>query len=177
MEWNGLYGRVRGQFGINAHVSVVPALKSNRHHDALARFSAPAPPVRRLYRQRPREPGRAERIARNARHFGVPDLRIVSRITHERNVEAIHRAGADFALSYTSLGVAAVTARLDERELTVIGGGLDLTTRTMTDNDRRKLTEIAQDLEVPELETDIAHIEELSQLLTAFIVDILIYYC
>ncbi len=25
-----------------------------------------------------------------------PDLRIVSRITHERNVEAIHRAGADF---------------------------------------------------------------------------------
>ena len=34
-----------------------------------------------------------------------PDLRIVSRITHERNVEAIHRAGADFVLSYTSLGV------------------------------------------------------------------------
>ena len=33
-----------------------------------------------------------------------PGLRIVSRITHERNVEAIHRAGADFVLSYTSLG-------------------------------------------------------------------------
>lgn len=28
-----------------------------------------------------------------------PTLRIVSRITHERNVEAIHRAGADFVLS------------------------------------------------------------------------------
>ena len=28
-----------------------------------------------------------------------PGVRIVSRITHERNVEAIHRAGADFALS------------------------------------------------------------------------------
>ena len=33
-----------------------------------------------------------------------PSLRIVSRITHERNVEAIHRAGADFVLSYTTLG-------------------------------------------------------------------------
>ena len=37
-----------------------------------------------------------------------PDLRIVSRITHERNVEAIHRAGADFVLSYTSLGVESI---------------------------------------------------------------------
>jgi Trk K+ transport system NAD-binding subunit len=33
-----------------------------------------------------------------------PELRIVSRATHERNVEAIHRAGADFVLSYSSLG-------------------------------------------------------------------------
>ena len=37
-----------------------------------------------------------------------PALRIVSRITHERNVEAIHRAGADFVLSYTSLGVESI---------------------------------------------------------------------
>lgn len=57
-----------------------------------------------------------------------PEIRIVSRITYERNVEAVHRAGADFALSYTSLGVAAVVARLDERELSVIGGGFDLAT-------------------------------------------------
>ena len=28
-----------------------------------------------------------------------PGLRIVSRITHERNIDAIHRAGADFMLS------------------------------------------------------------------------------
>ena len=34
-----------------------------------------------------------------------PDTRIVSRITHERNLEAIHRAGADFVLSYTTLAV------------------------------------------------------------------------
>ena len=43
-----------------------------------------------------------------------PDLRIVSRITHERNVEAIHRAGADFVLSYTSLG-AETPVRADPR--------------------------------------------------------------
>ena len=41
-----------------------------------------------------------------------PALRIVSRITHERNVEAIHRAGADFVLSYTTLGVEAVMSLL-----------------------------------------------------------------
>jgi Trk K+ transport system NAD-binding subunit len=57
-----------------------------------------------------------------------PSVRIVSRITYERNVEAVHRAGADFALSYTALGVAAVMARLDERELAVIGGGFDIAT-------------------------------------------------
>ena len=32
---------------------------------------------------------------------------IVSRITHDRNLEAIHRAGADFVLSYTTLGIEA----------------------------------------------------------------------
>jgi voltage-gated potassium channel len=55
-----------------------------------------------------------------------PELRIISRVTHERNVEAVHRAGADFALSYTTLGVAAVLAEIDERELVVLGGTLDL---------------------------------------------------
>ncbi|CAN5631738.1 NAD-binding protein [soil metagenome] len=57
-----------------------------------------------------------------------PEIRVVCRVTHERNVEAVHRAGADFALSYTSLGVAAVLAHIDERELFVLGGELDLFT-------------------------------------------------
>lgn len=55
-----------------------------------------------------------------------PDLRIVSRITHERNLEAIHRAGADFVLSYASLGVEAVLSILKGRELVVLGEGVDL---------------------------------------------------
>jgi Trk K+ transport system NAD-binding subunit len=55
-----------------------------------------------------------------------PDLRIVSRITHERNVEAIHRAGADFVLSYASLGAQAVFSILKGKGLLVLGEGVGL---------------------------------------------------
>jgi voltage-gated potassium channel len=55
-----------------------------------------------------------------------PGLRIVSRITHERNVEAIHRAGADFVLSYTSLGVEAIVSLLRAREFVMLGEGVEL---------------------------------------------------
>ncbi|HVL69971.1 MAG TPA: NAD-binding protein [Vicinamibacterales bacterium] len=55
-----------------------------------------------------------------------PNLRIVSRITHERNVEAIHRAGADFVLSYTTLGIEAVLSLLRGYELVVLGEGVEL---------------------------------------------------
>ncbi len=55
-----------------------------------------------------------------------PELRIVSRITHERNLEAIHRAGADFVLSYASLGVEQVFSLLQGRELGVLGEGVEL---------------------------------------------------
>jgi Trk K+ transport system NAD-binding subunit len=55
-----------------------------------------------------------------------PDLRIVSRVTEEQNVEALYRAGADFVLSYATLGAQAIFALLDGRELVVIGEGTDL---------------------------------------------------
>ncbi len=55
-----------------------------------------------------------------------PDIRIVSRITHERNVEAIHRAGADFVLSYASLGTEAVFSIIKGKELIVLGEGINL---------------------------------------------------
>ena len=50
-------------------------------------------------------------------------LRIVSRVTHERNVEPIHRAGADFALSYTTLGAEAVMSLLRGGESVVLEEG------------------------------------------------------
>ena len=55
-----------------------------------------------------------------------PDLRIASRITHDRNLEAIHRAGADFVLSYSSLGAEAVVSLIEEHELVILGEGVEL---------------------------------------------------
>ncbi len=55
-----------------------------------------------------------------------PDLRVISRITHERNIEAIHRAGADFVLSYSSLGAESVMSLLQHRESVIMGEGFDL---------------------------------------------------
>jgi len=57
------------------------------------------------------------------------DLRVVSRITHERNLEAIHRAGADFVLSYVTLGAEAVYSAIKGRRLVVLGEGVDFVTR------------------------------------------------
>ena len=55
-----------------------------------------------------------------------PELRVISRITHERNIEAIHRAGADFVLSYASLGAEGVMSLLQSRESVILGEGFDL---------------------------------------------------
>jgi Trk K+ transport system NAD-binding subunit len=55
-----------------------------------------------------------------------PDARIVSRITHERNLEAIHRAGAEFVLSYSTLAVTSLLSLVQGRELVLVGEGVDL---------------------------------------------------
>lgn len=68
-----------------------------------------------------------------------PRSRIVSRVTHERNVEAIHRAGADFALSFASIGVESVLALLRNRELIFVAEGVrffSVTTPRSLDNTR-----------------------------------------
>jgi Trk K+ transport system NAD-binding subunit len=58
-----------------------------------------------------------------------PELRIVSRITHERNLDAIYRAGADFVLSYATLGIDVIMSILKNKDLIVLGEGVDLFTR------------------------------------------------
>ncbi len=55
-----------------------------------------------------------------------PKLHIISRITHERNLEAVHRAGADFVLSYASLGVESILSFLHGRELMILGEDVEL---------------------------------------------------
>ena len=55
-----------------------------------------------------------------------PGVRIVSRIA--RNVQAIHRAGADFVLSDATLGVEAVMSLLDGHDPVLLGEGVRLFT-------------------------------------------------
>jgi Trk K+ transport system NAD-binding subunit len=54
------------------------------------------------------------------------ELRIVSRISEARNIDIIHRAGANFVLSYATLGSEAVLAISKGHELTVLGEGISL---------------------------------------------------
>jgi Trk K+ transport system NAD-binding subunit len=55
-----------------------------------------------------------------------PGARIVSRINHERNLDAIHRAGADSVLSYSTLGFKSLLALALDTEATFVGEGVDL---------------------------------------------------
>lgn len=55
-----------------------------------------------------------------------PDTRIVSRITHERNLDAIHRAGADSVLSYGTLGTQTLLSLIRGRDTVIVGEGVDI---------------------------------------------------
>jgi len=57
-----------------------------------------------------------------------PEVRIISRITHDRNLEAIHRAGADFVLSYAPLGAESIMAIVQGRQAFVMGEGVEFFT-------------------------------------------------
>ena len=54
------------------------------------------------------------------------NVRIVSRISEARNVDIIQKAGADFVLSYSTLGSEAVLSISKDQELTVLGEGFTL---------------------------------------------------
>jgi len=55
-----------------------------------------------------------------------PALRIVSRVTHERNIASIRRAGADLVLSYAGLGMETVISLARNRTLVLLGEGVEL---------------------------------------------------
>jgi Trk K+ transport system NAD-binding subunit len=54
------------------------------------------------------------------------DLQIVSRITHQRNIPSIRRAGVDFVLSFATLGVESVWALIRGRPTVILGEGVEL---------------------------------------------------
>ncbi|MBN1335580.1 MAG: NAD-binding protein [Deltaproteobacteria bacterium] len=57
-----------------------------------------------------------------------PDTRIVSRISRERNLEAVHRAGADYVLSHATLAAGHLMSILLGHEVAVLGEGADVYT-------------------------------------------------
>lgn len=78
-----------------------------------------------------------------------PDVRIVSRATLERNIATLHRAGADFVMSYASMGANAILTVLDRSDVLMLAEGLyvfrvpvppDLAGRTMAEANIRHKT-------------------------------------
>jgi Trk K+ transport system NAD-binding subunit len=55
-----------------------------------------------------------------------PDVQIVSRSTLERNVSTLHRAGADFVMSYASMGANAVFNVLEKDDVVMLAEGLNV---------------------------------------------------
>jgi voltage-gated potassium channel len=55
-----------------------------------------------------------------------PDMQILSRATLERNVSTLHRAGADFVMSYSSLGANAIFNFLNNEGTLMLAEGLNV---------------------------------------------------
>ncbi len=55
-----------------------------------------------------------------------PDVQIISRAVRERNVATLHRAGANFVMSYASLGATAIINLLDRSDILMVAEGLDI---------------------------------------------------
>jgi Trk K+ transport system NAD-binding subunit len=55
-----------------------------------------------------------------------PDMQIISRATLDRNVSTLHRAGADFVMSYSSLGADAIFHFLQRGDSLMLAEGLNI---------------------------------------------------
>jgi len=55
-----------------------------------------------------------------------PDLQIVVRSTHDRNVNSLHRAGADIVVSYASMGGNAIFNLLERSDILMVAEGLNV---------------------------------------------------
>jgi len=53
-----------------------------------------------------------------------PDVQIISRSTRERNVETLHRAGADFVMSYATTGATTISNLLRTVDILMVAEGL-----------------------------------------------------
>jgi len=56
----------------------------------------------------------------------IPNIQIISRATYEKNVNTLHRAGADFVMSYASMGANSVFNILEGQDVLVLAEGLNI---------------------------------------------------
>lgn len=54
-----------------------------------------------------------------------PDIQIISRSTLDRNIDTLHRAGADFVMSYASMGANAIYNLLRREDVLLLAEGLN----------------------------------------------------
>jgi voltage-gated potassium channel len=78
-----------------------------------------------------------------------PEMQIISRSNLEKNTSTLHRAGADFVMSYASMGANAVFNILEKDDVVMVAEGLDvfrcpvparLAGRTLAESDVRQRT-------------------------------------
>jgi voltage-gated potassium channel len=55
-----------------------------------------------------------------------PNIQIISRAALERNVATLHRAGADFVMSYASMGANTIISILDRSKVLMVAEGVDV---------------------------------------------------
>jgi voltage-gated potassium channel len=55
-----------------------------------------------------------------------PEMQIISRANLERNISTLHRAGADFVMSYASMGANAAFNLLEQEDVVMVAEGLDV---------------------------------------------------
>ncbi len=55
-----------------------------------------------------------------------PDIQIISRATLQRNVSTLHRAGADFVMSYATMGANVIFNILERNDVVMIAEGLNV---------------------------------------------------
>lgn len=55
-----------------------------------------------------------------------PDLQLIGRVNLERNISTLHRAGADFVMSYTSMGANSILNSLRGGKLVMLTEGLEM---------------------------------------------------
>jgi voltage-gated potassium channel len=62
-----------------------------------------------------------------------PKMQLISRATFEKNINTLHRAGADFVMSYASMGANTIFNILEGQDVLMLAEGVNIINRKVTD--------------------------------------------